>query len=499
MRKTEHKKHKAEGTTSTRAGSALSFLCSIVLVFLASCSKPAPKENIPPEPKPLGRVDFPSYEKRVLPNGLTVYALEYHEQPIVSARLMIAAGAERDPAGLPGVAAFTADLLNKGTKTRSATQIAEAVDQVGGSLEASADMESTNITGAALTDSVDVVFSMMNDIVMNPAFAAEELSRDQQQSLSNLVANMQDAGFVADAALQRLVYGSHPYGHLEGGTLKSIPKIQAADLKKFRDTYYVPNISSLAIVGDLPTSESFKLAEQWFGSWPKRDVPARNEAQAPKPAGREIVIVDKPDAVQTEIRVGHTTVGRKDSDYFNVLVGSYVLGGSGSGRLYRALRVERGLTYGAYASVQPRRGPSQFYSTASTRTAKTAEALNVLLDQIQKFRASEVPLEELQNAKGYIVGSFPLSIEVPGDLANRLSTVFLYDLGDDYLKTFRDRLANVTAADVFRIAKDRISADQASVVLVGKAEDFKTQMEGLGHVRVIPLDKLDLDSPDLTK
>jgi zinc protease len=481
-----------------RKQAAINFILFVTLL-LASCSKAAPKSDLPPEPKPLGRVDFPPYEKRVLPNGLTVYALEYHEQPIVSARLMIAAGAERDPAGLPGVAAFTADLLNKGTKTRTATQIAQAIDQVGGSLEATADMESTNVIGAALTDSADVVFSMMNDIVMNPAFSADELSRDQQQSLSNLAANMQDAGFVADAVFQRLVYGVHPYGHLESGTLKSIPKIRADDLRKFRDTYYVPNLSSLAIVGDLPTSQSFKLAEQWFGAWAKKDVPPRNEPAVPKPTGREIVIVDKPDAVQTEIRVGHTTVGRNDPDYFNVLVGSYVLGGSGSGRLYQALRVERGLTYGAYASVQPRRGPGEFYSTASTRTAKTAEALNVLLDQIQKFRSSEIPAEELGNAKSYIVGSFPLSIEVPGDLANRLSTVFLYDLGDDYLKTFRDRLSNVTASDVFRVAKDKVSADQASLVLVGKADDFKAQLEPLGHVRVIALDKLDLDSPDLAK
>jgi len=467
---------------------------------LAACTATAPPDKSgPPQPRPLGRVDFPTYDKHVLPNGLTVYALEYHEQPIVAIRLMITTGAERDPANLPGVAAFTASLLNKGTKTRSATDIAATIDQIGGSLEASSDMESTNISAAMLTDSVNVGFELMYDIVMNPAFAPQELARAQQQMISNLVSNMQDANFLADAAFNRLVYGVHPYGHLESGTLTSVPRIRRENLVEFHGRYYAPNISALAIVGDLSASNAFRLAEQWFGSWPKKDVASSDNPPAPGMEGRRIVAIDKPDAVQTEIRVGHTTVGRKDPDYFNVLVASYILGGSGSGRLYQALRVERGLTYGAYTSVQPRRGPGLFYSTTNTRTAKTGETLNLMFEQLQKFRSGELAVEELQNAKSYLIGSFPLSIEVPNSLANRLTTVFLYDLGDDYLKTFRDRLADVMSADVLRMAKERISGEKAAVVLVGKVSEFKSQLEGLGNIDVIPPDKLDLDSPSLRK
>src|SRR5262249_47774625 len=163
-----------------------------------------------------------------------------------------------------------------------------------------------------------------------------------------------------------------------------IPKIRRDDLVKFHDAYYAPNISALAIVGDLPAAESFKLAEQWFGSWQKKDVTVVHEDPIPKLEGRRIVVIDKPDSVQTGIGVGHTTVGRKDPDYFNVLVASYVLGGSGSGRLYKTLRVDRGLTYGAYAGITPRRGPGDFYSTTDTRTPKTGEAVNLVLDEIQK-------------------------------------------------------------------------------------------------------------------
>jgi len=467
-----------------------------IFLVLTSCTATAQKEG-PPEPGPLGKIEFPAYEKRVLPNGLTVYALEHHEQPVVAIRLLISAGADRDPRDLPGVAAFTANLLNQGTKTRTATKIAEAIDQVGGSLEASADMESTTVGAAVLIDNVGLAFELLNDVVMNPAFATDELSRAQQQSLSGLTANMEDPDFIADAVFDRVVYGSHPYGHLESGTLQSIPKIKREDLVKFHNTYYAPNISALAIVGDLGTTDAFKLAEQWFGSWSRKDVPPQPNFEVPKLQGRRIVVIDKPDSVQTEIRVGHTTVTRKDANYFNVLVASYILGGSGSGRLNQTLRVQRGLTYGAYTTIRPKRGPSSFYSTTDTRTEKTVEALKLVFDEIQKFGTSDVPAQDLQNAKSFIIGSFPLGIEVPNDLATRLTTVFLYDLGDDYLKTFRDRLAAVSGANVLRAAREQLSADNTAAVMVGKAEEFAKDLDGLGQVQIIPADRLDLDSPTL--
>lgn len=478
---------------------ALLLLLVAAAAALFFLSTPSPDETSPPEPTPLAKVDFPKYESRKLSNGLVVYAIEHREQPVVTIRLLISAGAANDPSDMPGVASFTANLLNQGAGSRTATQIAEAIDQAGGSLEAGADMEGTTVTASVLKDDVPLAFELMTGIVMHPAFASEEIERLRQQSLSSLSADMEDPDFIADAVFERVVYGSHPYGHLAGGTLTSIPRINREHLTAFHDTYYVPNISTLAIVGDLSANESFRLAEQWFGSWQQKVVPKASLEQTPELMGRHIVIVDKPDAVQTEVRVGHRNVSRKDPDYFNVLVASYVLGGSGSGRLNRLLRVERGLTYGAYAAITPRRGPGTFYSVTDTRTEKTDEALNLILDEIRKFREAEVPAQELKDAKSYIIGSFPLSIEVPSDLATRLTTVFLYELGDDYLATYRDKLAAVSAGDVLRVTKDRISAENVAIVLVGNANDFEKKLEGLGMVQVIPMTGLDLDSPALKR
>jgi zinc protease len=246
-------------------------------------------------------------------------------------------------------------------------------------------------------------------------------------------------------------------------------------------------------VGDLKAADAFKMAEQWFGPWPKKEVPPPRETELPKIESRRIVVVDRPDAVQTEIRVGQTSVRRKDRDYFNLLMASYILGGSAGGRLNRTLRVERGLTYGAYATIVPRRGPGSFYSTTDTRTEKTSEALKLVFDEIEKLRAGDVPPQELQDAKSFIIGSFPLNIEVPSDLASRLVTVFLFDLGDDYLKTYRDRLAEISEADVKRAAAERISGQNTVAVLVGNGAQFKSSVEPLGIVEVIPIDKVNLD------
>ncbi len=470
----------------------------VPMMFLLAVSSASAQKPAPPDPAPLGKVNFPAYLSKKLPNGLTVYALEHHEQPVVSIRMLIAAGAVNDPPDLPGIASMTADLLTEGTKKRTATEIAEAIDQVGASLGASADMESTTITASALTDSLDLGFELMNDVLLNPEFAEEELKRLKEQAMSNLTADMDNPDFIADAVFDRVVYGSHPYGHLAGGTLESIPRVNREDLVKFHQTYYSPAISALAIVGDLTAEEAFKLAEKWFGDWKSKTVPKASPPES-KPGARRIVVVDKPDAVQTEIRIGQTTVARKDPDYFNVLVTSYILGGSAQGRLNQTLRQEKGLTYGAYATIKPRKGPGVFYSITDTRTEKTGEALQAVVAELQKLRANAVPETELKDARNYIIGSFPLSIEVPNDLATRLTTIFLYELGDAYLTTFRDKIAAVSAADVLRVSKEKLTTDGATIVLVGNASQFAKSIESLGKVEVISIRDLDLSSLTLRR
>jgi len=467
-------------------------LAILLLAAIGFAQKPEP-----PDPPPLGKVDFPAYETRTLANGLTVYALEHREQPVVSIRLLIGAGAANDPAGLPGVASFTAGLLRQGTAARTATQLAETIDQTGGSIEVSADMESTTIAAGFLKEHAGLALELMADMIRNPAFDEKEIERLRQQSLSGLSAQMEEPDFIADAVLEAVLYGAHPYGRLESGTLRSIPLIGRKEIVSFHQNHYAPNISVLAIVGDLSSKEIFELAERHFAGWQRKQVPAPANPPFPKTNGRRVVAVDRPGSVQTEIRVGQRIVPRKDPDYFKFLLANLVLGGSAEARLNQKLRVEKGLTYGAFSSIGPRKGPSSFYAVTETRTEKTAEAVNLVLEEFNRLRLSEPTPPELTEAKTLIIGGFPLTIELPSDLGTRLTTVFLYDLGPDYLKTYRDRIAAVTAADVLRVSKERLSAQDAPIVLVGDVGAFKASIEKLGKVEVIPAAKLDLESPTL--
>jgi zinc protease len=452
----------------------------------------------PPEPPPL-KVDFPKYETRTLANGLIVYAMQHSEQPVVSFRLTISAGAAMDPEKLPGAAAFAAGLLNQGTATRTANQIAETVDRLGASVEASANMESTTVSGAALKEHTNVVLELMADVLLHPKFAEEEVARKRQREISGLQAEMEEPDYIADTMLNRVVFGAHPYAHPTGGTLDSLAAIQRADLVKFHETYYAPNISALAIVGDLPTKEAFSLAERYFGTWKSRAIPSVRQTPPPKPTERRIVIVDMPESVQTEIRVGQLTVPRNDPQYFPVLVTSSILGSSGSGRLHRKLREEKGLTYGAYATIDPHKGPGVFLAVTDTRTEKTGEALGLILEEMDRLQAGEPTPAELKDIKNFIIGSFPLSIEQPTQIASRLMNVFVYDLGADYLKTFRDRIAAVSAADVLRVSKEKLSPGTMTVVLAGKAGAFGKEVARFGTVETIPLDKVDFGSTSLMR
>lgn len=457
------------------------------------------QKQSPPEPQPLETVHFPQYETATLSNGLTVYAIEHREQPVVAIRLLIGTGAANEPEELPGLASFSADLLDKGTTKRTAEQIAEAMDSSGGALSVRSDAEGVTIAASVLTDSLDLAFELMTDILMNPAFAEEEIGREREMALSSITAALEDPDYIADTAFNRVLYGTHPYAHPESGTFESISKISRHDIVKFHQEQFAPNISSLAIVGDLSTKDAFALAAKWFGPWQRKDVTAADIQTAPKRGTRRVVIIDKPDTVQTKIRIGLLGVPRKDPDYFTLLVGSYVLGGHAGSRLFRSLRVERGLTYGAYSTLRPRKGPGSVFALTETRTEKTAEAIDLIFKEMHSFSKTEVPAQELSDAKAFLIGSFPLSIETPADLASRLTNVAFYELGDDYLDTYRDKLAAVSAENILRAARERLNPEAMDIVLVGNASVFKADVEKRGKVEVIPFQQLDLSSPTLLK
>ena len=485
--------------TTLWAGSLVCLaMCQVALVVVTALQPQT--SSGPPPPLPASPVDFPDYDVRTLANGLQVVVVQHHEQPAVSLRLLVRAGAAQDPADTPGVAALVATLLDQGTTTRSAAEIADAIDYVGGGLGTGAGSDLTFVNVLVMKDSFDLALDLLSDVARRPAFASAELERQRQQMLSGLQVSYQDPDFIANIVIDRLIYGFHPYGVPTTGTPESLEAIDRDDLVAFHDTYFVPNNAILAIVGDVSVEEALAGAERAFGDWARQEVPATTRVEPPAPT-RRLVIVDRPGAVQTELRVGHLAIPRRDEDYLALQLASRILGGEGANRLHNILRSERGLTYGAEAELSAFRQAGDLIADTDTRSDATAEVLQILVDEFWRLQRERVGSRELAGAKAYMAGSFPLSIETPGAIALQILNVLFFGLDVDELETYRERVNAVSPDDIQRVARRYLQPSRLSIVLVGDASRFSAELEALGFedYELIPLEELDLTSGTLRR
>jgi zinc protease len=458
-----------------------------------------PSEN-PPRPLASRPVSFPPYELRTMPNGMQVIVVMHHEQPEVTMRILVRAGAAADPPGKGGTAALVASLLDQGTATKSAREIADAIDSIGGALDTGASSDVSISSVLVMKDSFDVGMDMLADVVRRPAFAPEEIERQRRQTIQNLEVSLQDPGFIAGAVLSRLVYGFHPYGLPDSGMPDTIAKITRDDLREFHRRYFAPNNSILAIVGDVTADEAMTAANRVFGDWARQSIQMPAPPEPPKPT-RRIVVVDKPDSVQTAVRVGQLGVPRKTPDYMNLDQAIRILGGEGSNRLFRVLRSERSLTYSASADMNPMLLTGDITAETDTRTEATAEAVRVIVDEFTRLQRERIGDAELAGAQAYMTGSFPLTIETPGAIARHVVNAVFYDLSLDELRTYRQRVNAVTPDDVLRVARTYVQPERLSIVLVGNASAFADQLTsaGFGKYELIALNQLDLTAADLKK
>jgi zinc protease len=435
-----------------------------------------PGVKLAPQMPPVGAprpFHFPSAETQTLGNGLRVFVVTDHSEPAVAVRLVIlSAGTIHDPPGMPGVANMTADMLTQGTTTRSAQQFAQAIDFVGGHIDAAAGDDASYATLDVVSRDTDLGMDLLSDAVLHPAFAGDELDRQRQQALSSLRVEYSDPGFLASSAFSRVVFGASPYGMPGEGTPETVGKITSADLVKFHDANYAPNDALLAFAGDITSAEAFALAQKYFGSWPKKELP-EEELAAPQPvSGLHFIVVDKPDAVQTQIRVGKLGIRRNDPDYVPLLVTNRIFGGGFNSRLNTEVRVKKGLTYGASSSFDTNRFAGAFVAGTFTRTEKTVEATQLVVNLIAKMSTGDISPDELKFAQDYLSGVFPIQSETAEEVASHVLTVAEYGLPPNYNDTFQKQIRDVSESDVNRMAKQYFDAHDLDVVLVGNAAKF---------------------------
>jgi zinc protease len=471
----------------------------LIAVGLLTAAQEWPRSTRP-APLPDRPVAFPPYQIKTLPNGLTVLVVLHHEQPSISFRLIVRAGAMQEPDDKPGVASFVASLLDQGTETKSAGQIATLIESAGGILGTGSGNELSHVSGAVIKDQTDMLLALAAEMVQRPAFAPAEIDRQRQQVVSSLRVSNDDPDFIANAVFDRLVFGAHPYGRPNGGTAESITRLTRADLTAFHGTWFVPNNALLAIVGDLTADEAFAAATKAFGSWARREVPEVKAVSPPAPA-RRLVVIDRPDSAQTEIRVGHVAVPRTHVDYLPLEIAIRILGGEGANRLFGVLRSDRGLTYGASADLHAFKAAGQIVAETDTRSEATGDALRLTVEEFWRLQRERVDPRELGGAQDYVAGNFPLSIETPGAIAEQVLSQLFYGLDPKELETYRDRVRAVTPQEIQRVAREYVKPEQLAIVLVGNASAFLEQIKALGFTDVerIPLAQLDLNSPTLRR
>jgi zinc protease len=452
----------------------------------------------PPPPAPAKEIRFPAFEQRTLDNGLRVVVIEQHEQPLVSLRLMMNAGKAYEPAGKSGLAEAASSLVTKGTATRNAQQLAEIIDFVGGNLGASTGVEAAYASASVTSDQIDLGFDLLSDVALRPSFPQDEIDRWRKQALSGLQIDLQSASYLADTAIRKLIFGDYPYGRPTSGTAQSLAGLTREDLVSFHQRLWVPNGAILAVVGDVKPADAFARAERAFGAWKKGETAQLPTLDAPRPNKPRIVVIDKPDAVQTEIRLGQVGIAYRDPDLFTAEVYNVVLGGNPSARLYEEIRRKRGLSYGANSYFQQETQPGFFEVSTFTKTETTVDALGLALDVMRGLQQQPVPDSELNPAKTFITGAFPLEVETAEGIAARVLEAMHFGYGREFLESYDDRISKVGAADVQRFARERIQPDKMTIVLVGNASVFTDALKKkYGEVQVIPAAEVDFLRSDL--
>lgn len=479
----------------TAAGARRSLSALLVLVLLAAAAlhaqAPADRSR-PPLVGPAPPLSLPEIHKRQLSNGLPVWMVELHEVPVVQVNLVVLGGSGGDPAGQFGIASFMAAMLTNGAGARTALEIADAIDFLGAGLTAAAGMDSTGVRLNVPVARLGEALPIMADVALRPTFPIDEIDRLRQQRLTSLLQARDDPSTIAAATFSRVLYGAvHRYGAPAMGTAQTIRAFTRENLRSFYTATFRPENAALVVVGDVVPARVMGVLESTFGAWKPQSGPVSQPVFPPVPprTRREVYIVDKPGAAQSQIRIGSIGVARSTPDFFPLQVANTVLGGSFSSRLNMNLREKHGYTYGASSSFDMRTEPGPFTAGAGVQTDKTSEALKEFFNELDGILRT-VPADELARTKSYLSLRFPGGFETTGDISRRLEEAIVYRLSDDYLSGYVRNIDRIDSAEVRRVAETYIRPDRAAVVVVG---DRKVIESGIRALNLGPLSLLTLD------
>jgi predicted Zn-dependent peptidase len=444
------------------------FAIACLAATLAIDAQQAPDRTKPPVTGPAPALKIPPIQKRALANGLPVWVVEMHEVPVVDVTLIVKSGGASDPPASFGLASLTADMLDEGAGMRDALGLADAIDFLGASLSTGSGFDSSTIRLHTLLTKLDQALPLMADVALRPTFPQTELDRVRTSRITSIVQARDNPATIASLAFPRVLYGlSHRYGTSSGGTESSLKEMTTADLKSFHAKFYQPANAHAIVVGDIGADAAAAKLEKAFGAWKNVSPIAKPQLPAAAQHGpRQIYLVDKPGAAQSQIRIGAIGVPRSTPDYFVLSVLNTILGGSFTSRLNQNLREQHGYAYGASSGFDMRLSAGPFTASAGVQTDKTVESLREFFKELDGMH-QPIPADELTRAKNNEALGFPSAFETTSGMAGRLSDLVIYGLPESFFNEYVPKIQAVTAADVQRAADQYVKTNIFAVVVVG--------------------------------
>jgi zinc protease len=445
------------------------------------------EREAPPASGEAKDMSLPPVQVARLDNGLQLNTIVTDQLPVVYATLVIRSGGESDPAKLPGLTGLVAQMLKEGTTKRTSAEIAEEIEFLGADLWASSDEENTYVGVRALAEQFDVAMGILAEVAGSPAFNNKELGKLKRRELDRLALSEREPRYIARRTFYRQLYGKHPYGTVDT-TPQAVKRVRRQDMVRWHGEHFVGKNAFLVVAGDVDPDYVAEAAKKTLGSWKAGKPPATKYAEPPKPADRNILVVDRPGSVQSVIYIGNLAIARADREWIPLMVSNQVLGGSAASRLFMDLREKRSLTYGAYSSIGPRVKVGPFVAYASVRTEVTNEAIGAFFEHLERIHLEPAEPEELMNAKRYLSDSFPLKVDTPGKLSELVVELRTFGLPDDYWDRYRQAIRKTSATEALYVARNYIRPNESLVVIVGQAADFAQSLQQFGPVTVVSPD-----------
>ncbi|PTL80969.1 pitrilysin family protein [Vitiosangium sp. GDMCC 1.1324] len=433
-----------------------------------------------------GALMLPTLHESTTSGGLKVLAAERGPLPMVAARLVIRAGSAADPSDKHGLADFTARLLRRGTAKMSADELDEAIEFVGASISVGSSEDVLSLFVTTPAEHFPAMLSVLGQLVREPSFPEREVELARERALAGFSNDLDDPSVIADRAFTRALWGNHPYGHDVGGSAAHVKTFTREDLVRFHRERMGPRVSLLTVVGAVNPQQVAEEAEKAFAGWEGGPEAPVELPPADTVATGHVLLVDKPDQTQTQVRIGGPGFRVGHPDYFPSTTMNNALGGGFTSRLVNEVRVERGLTYGIHSYFDMMNAGGVFGISTFTQTDKTREIIDVSLAEVAKVRRSGISPAELKKAQRYLAGLYPLRTETNESVASVISDIRVHGLGDDWVEKFRERLLAVKTKQTVEVAAKYLYAKPPLIVLLGRAEAVKPLLKGLGSVTVVP-------------